>query len=206
MDLSFLNNISQGYNNWFDSLEQIFRKISEIKDDIYNMPYNTGLYVILSLFINLLIVLYLLNRRRMGDKIKFISLIVALIFFIPAFYIGNSFYDKPVFKEYKLPNSLHDQKTSRMPTSKGWTTETQYLEQRRQSIISVENHAEVLRQQGYRVYMREDEKGNTIWLEINPPLSEFTTGIWFGLQGFILSLLVCQVIMGFIDWHRQPAE
>ena len=119
MDLSFLNNISQGYNNWYDSVEQIFRKITEIKDDIYNMPYNTGLYVILSLFLNLLIILYLFSRKRIGEKIRLISLIIALIFFIPAFYIGHSFYDKPVFKEYKLPNSLHDEKTSRMQTSKG---------------------------------------------------------------------------------------
>ena len=147
-------------------------------------------------------------------------MIIALIVAIPCFIYGYSFYDRPYYKEYSIPPFYSDLKTytaqvnkttshgSKDSNNKEMTDKLswgQYLERRNKSIRDVENKVGELRHEGYQVLKRDDTRGGKVVLFISPPITSFAlVGIWFGLQGFLFALIICQATSLVLVWMRNP--
>lgn len=212
-------------DNYFSKLQQISREMTEIQNDVSNISYNTGLllviFVIIDIFI-LITVFHYFSRKESYEKVSRISLIIATIIAIPSFIYGYSFYDRPYTKEYPIQpyysdaktyaaqaNKLesHGSKNQKNKDIKDKLSFDQYLDRRNMAIRDVENQEGELRQQGYHVIKRDDARGGKLILFISPPISNFAlVGIWFGLQGFLFSLIICQAITLVIVWVKKPSE
>jgi hypothetical protein len=220
-NLTDFADISKLVDNYYSKIQQFSREFAELKNDINNIAYNTGLWILLFIIIDTIILITVVryfSRKESYEKVNKISLFIAITMIIPGFIYGYSLYNRAYTKEYPiLPYDRNirpyaDQSNNKLKKQKSkeiinQLSVDQYLERRNKSIRNIDNQVGELRQQGYRVIVKEDTiRGKTI-LFVSPPISNFAlVGIWFGLQGFLFSLIICQAITFIIAWILPPSE
>ncbi|MHB9072132.1 MAG: hypothetical protein ACYC6G_01275 [Desulfobaccales bacterium] len=223
--LTDFSDIFKLVDNYYSKIEEFSRELAAIQNDIDNISYNTGLFLILFVVIDIIILITVFQyfrRKESYEKVSRRSIIIALIIAIPSFIYGYSFYDRPYTKEYSIPPYYGDAKTyaaqvnkieshgsknskdNKMMDKLSWE---QYLDRRNLSIRDVENKVGELKHQGYQVLKRDDTRRGKVVLFISPPITSFAlVGIWFGLQGFLFALIICQATSLAIVWIKNPSE
>lgn len=223
--LTDFSDIFKLVDNYYSKIEEFSRELAAIQNDIDNISYNTGLFLILFVVIDVIILITIFQyfrRKESYEKVSRISMIIALIVAIPCFIYGYSFYERPYSKEFLIPPLFSDAKTYAAQVNKiashgskntknkemmdnlSWK---QYLDRRNTAIRDVDNKVGELKHEGYQVLKRDDTRGGKIVLFISPPITSFAlVGIWFGLQGFLFALIICQATSLVIVWIKNPSE
>jgi hypothetical protein len=223
--LTDFSDIFKLVDNCYSKIEEFSREFAAIQNDIDNISYNTGLFLILFVAIDIIMLITIFQyfrRKESYEKVSRISMIIALTIAIPSFIYGYSFYDRPYSKEYSVHPYYSDVKTyaaqvnkieshgskdSKNIRMKDNLPLEQYLERRNLSIRDVDNKVDELRHRGYQVLKRDDTRGGKVVLFISPPVTSFAlVGIWFGLQGFLFALIICQATSLVIVWIKNPSE
>jgi len=223
--LTDYSDISKLLDNSYGKIEEFSREFAAIRNDIDNISYNTGLFLILFVVIDIIMLITIFQyfrRKESYEKVSRVSMIIALIIAIPSFIYGYSFYDRPYTKEYSIPPFYSDAKTYaaqgnkiESPGSRNSKNNKimdklpleQYLDRRNLSVREVDNQVGELRHRGYQVLKRDDTRGGKVVLFISPPITSFAlVGIWFGLQGFLFALIICQAISLVVVWVKNPSE
>jgi hypothetical protein len=223
--LTDFSDIFKMVDNYYGKIEEFSRELAAIQNDIDNISYNTGLFLILFVVIDIIMLITIFqyfSRKESYEKVSRISMIMALIIAVPCFIYGYSFYDRPYTKEYSIPSQYSDAKTyaaqankiesrgsknskdKKMMDKLSWE---QYSERRNLSIRDVDNQVGELKHRGYQVLKRDDPRAGKVVLFISPPITSFAlVGIWFGLQGFLFTLIICQATSLVIVWIKNSSE
>ncbi|MFA4903401.1 MAG: hypothetical protein WC600_11745 [Desulfobaccales bacterium] len=222
--LTDFSDIFKLVDNYYSKIEEFSRELAAIQNDIDNISYNTGLFLILFVVIDIIMLITIFqyfSRKESYEKVSRISMIIALIIAIPCFIYGYSFYDRPYTKEYSIPPIYSDVKNynaqGKIESHGSKNTKNnkmmdnlpldQYSDRRNLSIREVDNKVGELRHRGYQVLKRDDARGGKVVLFISPPITSFAlVGIWFGLQGFLFALIICQATSLVLVWIKKPSE
>jgi hypothetical protein len=223
--LTDFSDIFKLVDNYYSKIEEFSRELAAIQNDIDNISYNTGLFLILFVVIDIIMLITIFQyfrRKESYEKVSRISMIIALIIAVPSFIYGYSFYDRPYSKEYSIPpfysdakiyaaqvNKIesHGSKNSKNNKIMDNLSLEQYLDRRNLSIREVGDKVDELRHRGYQVLKRDDTRRGKVLLFVSPPITSFAlVGIWFGLQGFLFTLIICQATSLVIVWIKNPSE
>jgi hypothetical protein len=112
--LTDFSDIFKLVDNYYSKIEEFSRELAAIQNDIDNISYNTGLFLILFVAIDIIMLITIFQyfrRKESYEKVSRISMIIALIVAIPCFIYGYSFYDRPYTTEYSVPPYYNDVKT-----------------------------------------------------------------------------------------------